>query len=81
MRQNVNAAASETLQFIKDAIYDLQVGASEILSPDNTPSTYVIKFENQYGTLEEVFIPVPSTYQSICRSLNEVICSAQKPAR
>ncbi|MBA2126981.1 hypothetical protein DLM45_12225 [Hyphomicrobium methylovorum] len=81
MRQNTNAAASETLQFVKDAIYDLQVGPAEITSPDGTPSAYVIKFEIQHGVFQEVFIPIPSTYQSICRSLKAAMFPAQRSAR
>jgi hypothetical protein len=60
---------TDTMQLIKDAIYDLQIGPTEISPSTKPPVTYTVKFENCNGGAEEVIVPVPSLYTSICYAL------------
>lgn len=62
-------AKRETMQLIKQAIYDLQVGPSEILFSSEQPVIYNVKFDSRKGEPQEIVVPVPSTYSSIYAAL------------
>lgn len=64
-----NEATRETLQLIKQAIYDLQVGPSEILTSPQKPDLLNVRFDSRKGTPQEVSVPVPSTYAAISSAL------------
>ncbi|CAN1723781.1 conserved protein of unknown function [Hyphomicrobium sp. 1Nfss2.1] len=53
------------IQQIKDAIYDLQIGPSEIFPTGQTPMTFVVRFDNNAGRPEQVLIPATATYREI----------------
>lgn len=59
----------ETMQLIKQAIYDLQVGPSEILSSGEHPEFYSVKFDSRKGEPREIVAPVLSTYSFIYAAL------------
>ncbi len=59
----------ETMQLIKQAIYDLQVGPSEILSSGEQPEIYSVKFDSNKGKPREIVVPVLSTYSFIYAAL------------
>ena len=59
----------ETMKLIKQAIYDLQVGPSEILFSQEQPVIYSVKFDSRKGKPQEIVVPVPSTYSSIYNAL------------
>lgn len=63
------AGKAETMQLIKQAIYDLQIGPTEISASNGQPPTYSVKFENRKGQTEEVIVRVPSMYPSIHHAL------------
>jgi hypothetical protein len=63
------ADKAETMQLIKQAIYDLQIGPTEISCSTRRPATYSVKFENRKGEAEEVVVEVPSMYPSIHHAL------------
>jgi hypothetical protein len=59
----------ETMQLIKQAIYDLQVGPSEILFSGENPEIYSVKFDSSKGKPQEIVVPVLSTYSFIYAAL------------
>lgn len=64
MRGNREVNA-ETMQLIKEAVYDLAIGPSEISPSTQHPATYSVKFDNCRGEAAEVFVPMASKYASI----------------
>jgi hypothetical protein len=60
---------AETMQVIKEVLYDLQIGPTEISRSMKEPLFFSVKFENQTGGNEEVFVPIPSAYDWIYGAL------------
>jgi len=58
-------ARDTAIQQIKDAIYDLQIGPSEIIPTGQIPLTFVVRFDNNAGQAEQVLIPATATYREI----------------
>jgi hypothetical protein len=56
---------AETMQLIKEAVYDLAIGPSEISPSTEHPATYSVKFDNYMGEAAEIFVPMASKYASI----------------
>jgi len=67
----------ETLAANKDAIYDLNLGPSEISMSRGTITSFLVSFDAPDGKPREAVIPVPSPYRTICETLNAV--RIQKP--
>lgn len=68
----------ETLAAIKDAIYDLKVGPSEIETyPGNFPA-FTVGFDARDGTSRELVIPIPSMYDSICQMFDAALKSRER---
>lgn len=68
-----NKNHQETLESIKDAIYDLQIGPSEISLYRGDFPAYSVAFEARDGEAKEVIIPIPSMYTAICEALNATL--------
>lgn len=67
---NENKLAREkAIQQIKEVIYDLQIGASEIMPARQTPLTYSVRFDNRAGRPEEVLVRGAATYREIYMAL------------
>ena len=60
----------ETLRLIREAIYELQIGPAEISSSPREPKFINVKFENQKGNDEEIFVPIPSNFATIYDALS-----------
>lgn len=71
---------AETMQLIKQAIYDLQIGPSEILFSAERPGIYNVLFDNRKGKEEKVIVQAPSTYPSIHDAL-KLAYNAKAPKR
>jgi hypothetical protein len=56
---------TETLQLIKQAAYELQIGPCEILQPLEYPSTFEVRFKSCTGAEQHVFLPINSNYALI----------------
>lgn len=64
-----NEQRQETMQLIKQAIYDLQIGPSEIVFSREYPEIYSVKFDSSKGKPQEIVVPILSTYSSIYAAL------------
>lgn len=58
-------ARNRAIQQIKEVIYDLQIGASEIIPAKQVPLTYCVRFDNRAGRQEEVLVRGAATYREI----------------
>lgn len=58
-------ARDKAIQQIKDVIYDLQIGASEIVPTRQIPLTYSVRFDNSGGKPEQVLVPGAASYREI----------------
>jgi hypothetical protein len=65
-----NEGHQETLESIKDAIYDLEIGPTEISLFRGDFPAYSVTFEITNGDVKDVIIPIPSAYPSIFATLN-----------
>lgn len=62
-------ARDRAIQQIKDAIYDLHIGASEIMPARQVPLMYSVRFDNSGGRPEQVLVPGAASYREIYRAL------------
>lgn len=62
-------ARSNAMQQLKDAIYDLQMGETEIVATTRLPLTFKVKFDNWQGRPDEVLIPAGATYREMYMAL------------
>lgn len=60
---------SDAIQRIKDVIYDLQIGPTEIVPSRERSPTFAVKFDDSAGIPAEVFIPISLTYREIFEAL------------
>jgi hypothetical protein len=68
------------MQLIKQAIYDLQIGPSEISFSAEQPDIYNVHFDNRKGEDAKVIVRVPSMYPSIHDAL-KLAYNAKAPKR
>ena len=55
----------ETIELIKEAAYDVQIGPAEISPSAEHPGGYVLKFENFRGEAQQMLVRQGSNYELI----------------
>lgn len=68
----------ETLAAIKDAIYDLKIGPSEIGTYPGDFPAFTVGFDARDGTSRELVIPIPSMYESVCQMFDAALKSRER---